>query len=226
MTEYNENTKIIAFDLDDTLYKEIDFVMSAYHAVSLQVREKYGFENAFNVMEQAFRNKQNPFDALADAINSEINIAALVATYRNHKPNISLSRTAELTLEYLQGEDTVLCLITDGRSLTQRNKIKALGLNRFFNNENISISEEIGAEKTDVLPFKKLMEQYPQAKHFFYVGDNTAKDFFHPNRLGWTTICIEDNGQNIHPQNFNGNKTHNPAIIIDNIYDLLPIVLD
>ena len=36
--------------------------------------------------------------------------------------------------------------------------------------------------------------------NFYYIGDNVVKDFIAPNQLGWTTICLLDNGQNIHKQ--------------------------
>jgi len=197
------STKIIVFDLDDTLYHEIDFVFSGFMAVSNFIAEKYGFQDSLPIMKQAFEIHSNPFDALAEAMRpTVVDISQLVEIYRLHKPQISLSRASQLTLEYLQGEDAILCMITDGRSITQRNKIEALGLTKFFSEDNILISEEFGAEKTDKSPFEHFMRKYNYAKKFYYIGDNTAKDFFWPNRLHWTTICIEDNGQNIHKQKF------------------------
>ena len=70
------------------------------------------------------------------------------------------------------------------------------------------------------------MKRFPQARQFYYIGDNTAKDFYWPNRMKWTTICIEDHGQNIHPQNFNGDRMHNPQVIVDSVYDVPSIILD
>lgn len=40
--------------------------------------------------------------------------------------------------------------------------------------------------------------------HFIYVfmiiGNNVIRDFVAPNQLGWTTICLRDDGRNIHKQ--------------------------
>ena len=224
MLDVTSKTKIIVFDLDDTLYKEVDFVLSGYRAVDSRVKAEYNFDGAFEIMRQAFEAHENPFDALEKAIDGNIDTKALVETYRNHMPDIALSRTTELTLENLAGEDTVLCLITDGRSITQRNKIAALKLNRFILDENITISEEIGAEKTERLAFDIIAKKFPQAKQFYYIGDNTAKDFFWPNRMKWTTICIEDDGRNIHKQKFDGDRMHNPQIIISNFYEVPYII--
>ena len=224
MLDVTSKTKIIVFDLDDTLYKEVDFVLSGYRAVDARVKADYNFDGAFEIMRQAFEAHENPFDALEKAIDGNIDTKALVETYRNHMPDIALSRTTELTLDNLAGEDAVLCLITDGRSTTQRNKIAALKLNRYILDENITISEEIGAEKTERRAFDIIAKKFPQAKQFYYIGDNTAKDFFWPNRMKWTTICIEDNGQNIHKQKFDGDRMHNPQIIISNFYEVPYII--
>ncbi|MCI6893734.1 MAG: HAD family hydrolase [Bacteroidales bacterium] len=227
MEECTASTKIIVFDLDDTLYNEVDFVYSGYNAVSQYVAEEYGYTDALKVLKQAFQAHKNPFDELADAMKPKtIDIPKLLEIYRFHKPQLTLSRTAEITLDYLQGEDAILCMITDGRSITQRNKIEALGLNKYFTDDNLIISEEFGVEKTDKRPFQYFMDKYKEAKHFYYIGDNTAKDFFWPNRMRWTTICLEDKGKNIHKQKFDSDKMHNPAIIIDNIYDLPSMILE
>ena len=51
MLNITPNTKIIAFDLDDTLYKEEDFVFSGYRAVDAHVKAEYGFDGSFQIMQ-------------------------------------------------------------------------------------------------------------------------------------------------------------------------------
>ena len=55
----------------------------------------------------------------------------------------------------------------------------------------------------------------------FYVADNTKKDFIGPNRLGWTSICILDKGNNIHPQNFDIEESYLPRHRIKVLKELL-----
>jgi len=38
---------------------------------------------------------------------------------------------------------------------------------------------------------------YP-GKEFWFIGDNTSKDFIVPEKLGWRTICLANCGDNIH----------------------------
>lgn len=92
-------------------------------------------------------------------------------------------------------------LITDGRSVQQRNKIEVLGLKRWIDEEDIVISEEFGSEKPALENYAYFMKRYLKCHDFTYVGDNLKKDFIAPNSLGWMTVCLKDDGRNIHKQN-------------------------
>ena len=94
-----------------------------------------------------------------------------------------------------------LGLITDGRSNTQRAKIAALGLEKYFTPADIIISGETGQDKENQLPFRLMEERNPGETEFIYVGDNPAKDFRWPNRMGWETVQLDDiNRENTHSQ--------------------------
>ena len=92
-------------------------------------------------------------------------------------------------------------VISDGRKETQMNKIEALGLQEFIEEDDIVINETVDTFKPDKKSFLKFVEKYGRDNDFYYVGDNTEKDFVAANALGWTTICLLDNGRNIHKQN-------------------------
>ena len=66
---------------------------------------------------------------------------------------------------------------------------------------------------------------YPKSKKFYYIGDNTSKDFLTPNKLDWITICLEDDGDNIHKQDFQLDKIYLPQHRIDNLSKVVDIVL-
>ena len=106
-------------------------------------------------------------------------------------------------------------LITDRHSVTQRNKIKALNIDTLF--DLIIISEEFGSEKPNPKNFEAFNKFNTIEK--YYIGDNTSKDFIAPNALGWTTICLPDNGNNIHMQDFNKELIYLPKIKIHNLSD-------
>lgn len=187
--------KIVCFDLDDTLYKEIDFLKSAYHEIATSV----GHPELLPHMLQWYKAGDNVFQKLNKYLNKGTPISEYLEMYRNHYPTISLSDGVEDVLNELKYRETILGIITDGRSNSQRNKIKALGLERWIEEKNIIISEEFGSEKTDEKNFRHFVELYPGGS-FTYVGDNPQKDFVVPNRLGWQTVMLKDDGRNIHQQ--------------------------
>ena len=178
---------MIVFDLDDTLFPEIDYVHSGYRAIGREL-ERHGIMS---------ENEAVGFLMASD------NTAWMVDTYRYHTPDICLGKVTESTLAGLRDKGITLGIITDGRSATQRAKIKALGLDRFIHADNIVVSSEIGADKTSELPFITIAERNPNERMFMYVGDNPAKDFRWPNSMGWDTVMLLDKGRNIHSQRIN-----------------------
>ena len=188
--------RCVAFDLDDTLYDEMDYVRSGFAAVALAVHERFGTDVAAGL--GAALDRAQPAGAF-DAAVREYGLPAdalafMIETYRGHRPDIRLREGARDTLEAARRRDGVVGCITDGRSATQRQKLAALGLERFF--EVLLISEETGHAKPDPFNFRELM-RLVAADRFWYVADNPAKDFVAPNALGWTTVGIAS-GRGVH----------------------------
>ena len=69
------------------------------------------------------------------------------------------------------------------------------------------------------------MDRFPQGE-FVYIGDNLKKDFVTANRLGWTTICLRDQGDNIHAQDWSSTDSdHTPAYTVLHIEEVLDIII-
>ena len=204
--------RVLIFDLDDTLYKEIDFLKSAYREIAKVI----GHPEAFDFMLDSYLYGDNAFKSVIDKYHLKFTVGQLLDIYRNHKPDISLEQDTATTLDALKASGAIMCLLTDGRSLTQRNKIEAFRLNRWFADEDILISEEFGYGKPSIECYQYFLDRYPDAQ-FTVIGDNPAKDFLTPNKLGWMTICLRPNGQNIHNQNLKVPKEYLAKHKIDNL---------
>ena len=203
-----ETNNVVVFDLDDTLYSEVDFLKSAYKEIAIKIAFKINVSNeiVYKDMLEYFYAKKNVFEDILLKYNSHLNVLELLNLYRNHKPQINLSEDKIEVLNFFKSKHVSLGLLTDGRSVQQRNKIEALNLNQWFT--EIVISEEFGSEKPNINNFKHFEDVFGSG-NYFYIGDNIKKDFVAPNKLNWTTICLKDNGLNIHSQNTtNVNKQH------------------
>lgn len=195
--------KVIVLDLDDTLYAEIDFLKSAYRYISKKLSNND--DVLYDLMMRKFLKGEDVFNYLVEVYSVDKEI--LLEWYRFHLPNITLYPGVDKFINYYSQSNT-FSLVTDGRSKTQRNKINALGINSIFH--NIVISEEISSEKPSRANFEKAISGI-NSKNCFYIGDNVKKDFITPNKMGWTTICLEDSGENIHRQDFNTSIEYLPT---------------
>ncbi|HVX50602.1 MAG TPA: HAD family hydrolase, partial [Chitinophagaceae bacterium] len=187
------------FDLDDTLYDEIDFLKSAYNNIS-RVLMPYTGINIYEEMLARYHNNENVFYWVVNNYKKAANFLSihwLLAQYREHEPDITLRTDADKFLTMAKSYHIPAGLITDGRGSTQRNKLKALKIDSYF--KDIIISEEFGSAKPDKRNYLFFNLKYP-GKTFYFFGDNTEKDFETPNNLGWITYCIKDRGHNIHKQ--------------------------
>ena len=186
--------KALVLDLDDTLYAEISYLQSAYRFIAAKISTQP--QQLYAKMLAEYHAGENVFENISKKY--QLDKKELLDWYRFHKPDITLFQDVAETLTYFATEYKY-AVITDGRSKTQRNKLQALGLTNLLN--TIVISEEIGSEKPSIANYEKVMNEL-QCEKYIYIGDNLKKDFVTAKLLGWTTICLKDQGQNIHKQNF------------------------
>lgn len=214
----NNNTHIV-FDLDDTLYKEIEFVRSAYVYINKYIKSRFNLDLT-SAIQELIKTNNSFFDFIKLKLHHKHNFAIekYLELYRFHFPNISLPKDTLEFLNKLSDKKIMFSIITDGRAITQKNKIKALGLNHLV--QEIIISDETGYEKPHHNNFKIIQKKYPN-KNFLYIADNPSKDFLAPNILNWNTICLLDNGQNIHKQNFDLEFDYLPKYKINQLKEIL-----
>jgi putative hydrolase of the HAD superfamily len=216
--------KVIVFDLDDTLFYEIEYLESAYRYIAMLLEEKYSISTVFPFMLRAYYDKKNVFDEVNKNYSLDIPFDTYLSLYRNHIPVINLNSETKKVLSVLvQTNNIILGLLTDGREITQRNKIIALGLNRYIQEENMLISESFGSEKPSLNNYLYFQRKYDNHE-FIYIGDNVNKDFIAPNQLNWNTICLLDKGKNIHKQDFSIPSEYLPRYEISNMSELLELI--
>jgi putative hydrolase of the HAD superfamily len=188
----------VIFDLDDTLYDEIDYCRSGFASVCKRLAGLPGAPTANRIFEALWKqfsagNRTKTFNAALDDLRIDCDdrlIAELVQLYRTHVPNITLPSDSRDVLTQLTHKYT-LALLTDGFLPAQRLKVQALGIENYF--KTILYTEELGRDSWKPSPasFEKIMQTLnapPQS--MAYVADNELKDFFAPNKLGMTTIQL------------------------------------
>ncbi len=219
------NRLCVVFDLDDTLYKEIDYLKSAYRFIANQLETRHwSAERIYNTMLDEYYNGRDAFAVVKSIFGIDTPTETLLQWYRTHIPNIALPEDSKNLLDHLRDKDIPIGILTDGRSITQRNKIKALGLNRYMPEHNVAISEEFGSEKPAEKNYRYFESLYPEVENFIYIGDNPRKDFITPNRLGWKTVGLLDDGHNIHKQEVENEEAAPVIWVSDLSTGLIPLI--
>lgn len=173
---------VIVFDLDDTLYDEIDFVKSGFKEIARYLNDGKYYEFMLNTFEKEGSGKI--FDRLKDRFNLSVSLHKLIEIYRFHIPELKLDEESRAVLEFSVKYD--LALISDGHYLMQQNKFNALGLDKYIHFP--VFTDFYHTAKLEVKPFEIVMNKFQDNKNFVYVSDNPQKDFIVPNKLGWKSI--------------------------------------
>lgn len=177
-----ERVRAVVFDLDDTLYNEIDYVKSGYKAVA----KRLGMPEAEAQLWEAFQKGLPAIDTVLVALDMEDAKAACLEAYRSHMPDISLNPGARELLEALRSRGIKTAILTDGRPEGQRNKLAALGLEELV--DSVLVTDELGGaqfRKPCDIGFRVLQKRLGiPFGQMLYVGDNPKKDFDAPRQLG------------------------------------------
>lgn len=226
---------VVAFDLDDTLYPERDYVDSGFRAVARALTDDVSRQQRLvDMMHQlAEDNPGRVFDRLLSMGAHRGWLASacvedLVKLYREHWPRIELYEDASVILDQLQRSGLRTALITDGPAVSQWNKIRALGLHERVN--YIIVTDELGPGrmywKPHIRAFKQLLEHFSvPASQACYVGDNVAKDFIGANQVGMRTILVRRNlGYYKSDRLWALGPSAAPDIVVNSLYELLPVV--
>ncbi len=184
------------FDLDDTLFPELDFIFSGYRAVSEKVYNDFKVDIENDLRTRFLRGERgdlfSPCLKSNDVYTGELYVKGLVFLYRNHKPRIIPFVEAIPFLQFLQGKRKKIGLVSDGWFKVQQRKLKALKINHFF--DAIVFTDKLGGKKSWKPSTKGYQECLTQLSlkptECVYIGDNPTKDFLGANSMGITTVRL------------------------------------
>lgn len=177
--------KAVVFDLDDTLYPEIDYVKSGFKHIAdfLAVKLNDSVENIYSKLVELFeQNNEKVFNRLFtiyDVKYKAEDITTIVNEYRNHEPDIAFYGDVLPFLKKLKEKNIKTGIITDGYKESQRKKLNKLNAFELF--DEIISTDELGREywkphpKSFEIIKARLNLKYSE---ILYIGDNPEKDFY------------------------------------------------
>lgn len=195
---------LVAFDLDDTLYPEREYALSALHAAGEYIAKNFGLEGIGRDATSLFESDNAPPLPLNAALElrgislSDEQLQQVRAHMNAHLPAIQPFPDALEVLDSLRGVARV-AILTEGRVNTQTAKIEALHLGAHVDDVLITESLVPPAGKASGVPFRALRERF-DSDRFVYIGDNPAKDVMPAQQHGFLTIVVRrDDCRYVHP---------------------------
>lgn len=188
---YVSDRDTVLFDLDDTLYSEKEYVRSGFSQVAALFPD---IPDAEKLLWNFFQQKMPAIDCFVESKGLAAGVKeTCLKVYRAHIPDIHLYPGVREMLIRLKQHHR-LGMITDGRPDGQRAKIRALGLEPFFN--QIIITDELGGaecRKPNPLAFRMMAEKLGvKTSSMCYVGDNPRKDIAAAEAAGVTPILFQN----------------------------------
>ncbi len=192
------NIKLFVLDLDDTLYREMDFVIGGFRYLANvladgdNVLSQKLFDNMVQLQCQGHRDIFQQILNMLNRPTDQNTIDELIRIYRTADRPLSLFPDAQRIINKLRSRNLPVAILTDGALEAQRTKVKLLNIESQI--DKIIYTDELGRDywKPSTKGFELLMEYFHTAPtENVYIADNEEKDFFAPNILGWLTIKIQ-----------------------------------
>jgi putative hydrolase of the HAD superfamily len=186
--------RVVAFDVDDTLYLERDYMASGFAAVDAIAATRWGVSGFGAAAWRGFDGgaRGDLFDRALAELRVDYtpdDVKRLVQAYRRHRPQIRMLPDARYVLAQLRAGGLGIAILTDGPRESQAAKVTRLGLRSYT--DVVVLTDEWGPEygKPGVAGFAHIAE-LTGARELAYVADNPAKDFAGPAALGWATVRV------------------------------------
>jgi putative hydrolase of the HAD superfamily len=185
---------ILVFDLDDTLYPEVEYVRSGMQAVAKMLNKNFTLNyretemRLIEILEGDGRGRIFNTFLQENGLLTKKTLSKCINAYRHHSPNISLHPDAFDVISKFRGKKY---LVTDGHKIVQQSKINALEIEKFF--EKTYLTNRYGTvnSKPSLHCFERILDrENADWCDLIYVGDNPAKDFVNLNLMGSMTIRV------------------------------------
>ncbi len=183
---------VLVFDLDNTLILRDNAMIDC---IKIHLYKFLSEEQRYAILQQDNHGHSNRIEFcnwLNDFLKLEKSAAEIWKIIKENIANfVILNDDVEVTLTQLE-KQYELALLSNGGSRNQRNKIRRVGLERFF--KHIFISEEIGYAKPKRKSFFSVQQKLIEHQIFYMIGDHLEKDIYGAKNFGWEAIHYNPSG--------------------------------
>ncbi|PLS01424.1 HAD family hydrolase [Neobacillus cucumis] len=214
--------KALFFDLDDTLYDQLQPFQGAYHSVFSRItdlsildlfkKSREYSDKVFALTESGEMSLEkmhqyrmmNAFKDFGYTISAD-EADAFQQEYKNQQYKVSLIPEMKNILQYASTKCIPIFVTTNGPSTHQRQKLESLGISEWVPANHIFISSEVGYAKPHKAFFEHVnVKTKTNSIDSCMVGDSFENDIFGAHQAGWSSIWINTTKkakpiENVHP---------------------------
>ena len=204
-------TKLCIFDLDFTLYDELNFLKKVF------VDNKLIFENDIKFLDYKFRISS--IDIINDVLDQlRIKNKNNIKYFKNRFSSLKIRLFPYNNLIYLLTKIKYLniriALLTNGDPKTQNNKINNLKIKKYF--DKIVFARSFLFEKPDPMSFNYLVNYFSvNPVNVLFIGDSLKNDIKPAYKLGMQTLWLNHLNQQMHNPRLNYVKSDNLIKVLD-----------
>lgn len=196
----------LIFDVDDTLYNLMEPFEKAHKEMfadqtdadceQLFKASRIYSDEAFYMHEKGLISREAEFPYRIAKTYADVDIqvskeeaAKFEEWYRYYQKHIHVPEGIQEILDYCKEKKIPIAALTNGKRDNQGKKIKTLGLSRWFDKEQIFISEGIGYTKPDKRAFLAVQESLQiDPNETWFIGDTFEVDVVGAKNAGWHVI--------------------------------------
>ena len=184
--------KVLAFDLDNTIFSEIIFFKKIIKNCAHKIMYKDDDVELFDVVYNS--NSKDLFGDFLRKVNkySTYNQNILFSEYKFGKLELKIKRSRLLMLSKCRDRFKT-CLLTNGVLQAQKNKIKSLGIEDLFDSIMYARSNGIENEKPNSKAFKMICNHFKcKPSEVMFVGDHPINDILGAKKFGMTAVWTSE----------------------------------
>lgn len=199
---------VLVFDIDDTLYDLMAPFETAYHQCLEQktnvdclilfkrsrihsdvvlMKEKAGEISSEDCFYERMRMTCDDFGITFSREEGN----RFESIYREAQNHIKLYPEMEEVLDFCEAHQIEMAILTNGNHHNQGHKIDCLDLHRWFDDDHIFISGDIGYHKPEPGAFRYVEKALNvQPDELWYIGDTYESDVQGPHDASWHTLFM------------------------------------
>lgn len=199
----------LIFDIDDTLYERRTPFLKACDKIfgnELDLDRNLLFKSFLKYGNEVFEDSMNGTITMEEMWIYRITKAledfqieistqeafAFQEVYDWYQQRIALSDTVTEILNWCKENEIMMGIITNGTPAHQRMKFSALQLGRWFSEENLLVTGDIGVNKPELAVFQDAEKKMClNRKETWYIGDSYEHDVMGATAAGWNTIWLD-----------------------------------